>query len=170
MNGTAAMTDCTEPPKYQLKRNEIVMVCGTPAAVACGELVSRYDMRSSRESKWWGTSFLFVSAGRHDGVQGFHPTSTTCPAASMWRVTRHERQRDRTEDTFLLYAQTGVHNIVATQALPNGRRIVAWSNETCGVYLPTLLGLAKLSHLLPRFFQTKNGIFPPSYLPRRTSS
>ena len=51
---TAAMTDSTEPPKYQLKRNEIVMVCDTPAAVACGELVSRYDMRASRESKWWG--------------------------------------------------------------------------------------------------------------------
>ena len=48
------MTDSTEPPKYQLKRNEIVMVCDTPAAVACGELVSRYDMRASRESKWWG--------------------------------------------------------------------------------------------------------------------
>jgi len=43
-----------EKPKYVMRRNEIVMVCDRPPAVACAELAMRRDRGGNRESDWWG--------------------------------------------------------------------------------------------------------------------
>ena len=42
------------PPTYRLIRNEIVMVCETPEAIACSELIELKDMNATVHSEWWG--------------------------------------------------------------------------------------------------------------------
>ena len=42
------------PPKYVMRKTEVVLVCDTPESVICADLIGRRDKNGSRESDFWG--------------------------------------------------------------------------------------------------------------------